>query len=96
MEKPEIQIRIDVPVLGDVVVRARRNQIPVQGLLGPVVVAVCAACLPPGRYSIVAGPSRESAVDVAMCDASLIDDARAKLALIAIDVEALALRPSLS
>lgn len=96
MEKPEIQIQIDVPAKGDVVVTARRNQVPVQGHLGSVVVAVCEARLPPGRFLITAGTIIGNAVEIVACDASLADSARAKLDLIAIDVEKLALRPFLS
>ncbi len=96
MEKPEVQIQIDVPANGDVVVSARRNQVPVQGLLGPVVVAVCAAGLPPGRFLITSGRIIGNVVEVVVCDASLVDAVRAKLDLIAIDVEKLALRPIIS
>ena len=96
MEKPEIQIQIDVPANGDVVVSARRNQVPVQGLLGPVVVAVCAAGLPPGRFLITAGTIIGNAVELVACEANLVDSVRAKLGLIAIDVEKLALRPIIS
>lgn len=96
MEKPEIQIQIDVPANGDVVVSARRNQVPVQGLLGPVVVAVCAAGLPPGRFLITAGTIIGNAVEIVACEANLVDSVRAKLGLIAIDVEKLALRPIIS
>jgi len=96
LEKPEIQIQIDVPANGDVVVSARRNQVPVQGLLGPVVVAVCAAGLPPGRFLITAGTIIGNAVEIVACEANLVDSVRAKLGLIAIDVEKLALRPIIS
>ena len=96
MEKPELQIQIDIPVRGDVVVTARRNQVPVQGLLGPIVVAICEARLPPGRFLVSAGTIVGNLVEIVACDASLVDSARAKLEAIAIDVESLALRPSLS
>lgn len=96
MEKPEIQIQIDVPVKGDVVVSAKRNQVPVQGRLGAVVVAVCEARLPPGRFLITSGTVVGNVVEIVACDASLVDSVRTKLDLIAIDVEKLALRPFLS
>ena len=96
MEKPEIQIQIDVPAKGEVVVSARRNQVPVQGQFGAVVVAVCEARLPPGRFLITSGTVVGNIVEIVACDASLIDSARAKLDLIAIDVEKLSLRPIIS
>ncbi len=91
-----IQISIVVALRGDIVVAARRNQVPVQGMLGPVVLAVSAARLPPGRFTITTRPTGLPEIEVAMCDADLVESVRAKLEAIAIDVESLALRPSLS
>ena len=96
MEKPEIQIQIDVPARGDIVVTARRNQVPVQGHLGSVVVAVCEARLPPGRFLVTAGTTVGNIVEIVACDARLVEFARARLERIAIDVEKLSLRPFIS
>ena len=52
----ELRVEIHVRPFGKTVVRASKNDVPNQGLLGPLVLAVCSANLPPGRYVISSGP----------------------------------------
>ena len=52
----ELRVDIEIRPFGSSVVRASRKDVPNQGLLGPLVLAVCSANLPPGSYAVASGP----------------------------------------
>ncbi|MEI6511119.1 MAG: hypothetical protein WCO25_03700 [Candidatus Uhrbacteria bacterium] len=94
--RPDIRIEIDVDRFGSVTVTARREDVPNQGLLGPLVLVACSASLTEGRYAITAGPIGDPRVEIIKGSPFLVEATRARLVPIAHELKSLALRPSLA
>lgn len=85
--RPDVGVFISVPSAGEITIRA--PGMPRAGKLGPVTLAVCAACLPEGEYEIAVCAGRLSATATPR-EPSRIEEAYAKLGPVSNEVLELA------